>query len=335
MTHDPDDQEGQDGSDAPPGSDSAEGADPAEGADSPGGAGPAEETDAAEARTAAEPPERTEPPEPPGSAGSTGSAAGSESGEPGEPAGSAGATGPAAAPGDHRFSEGQGFGDPYEGFDLDPPELAVDPDVVDPVDSRVVADTLDERNVAAEDVDAEELLDVGLSYVGINRYEQATETFERVARFAAVELLAQEAWVNKGAAHAELEEYDAAIGAYREALSIDDRSEHAATAETNLAYALWEAGRTEQALEHAERAVEIDPRFGEGWYNRGFFLLERGLAEDAATAFDNALRLGFRNADILEQKARAHEQLGEDERAEELVDEAEQIRERAEEELVE
>jgi tetratricopeptide (TPR) repeat protein len=236
---------------------------------------------------------------------------------------------------DHRFSEGQGFDDPYEGFDLDPPELAVDPDEVDPVDSRVVADTLDRRTVAAEDVDVAELLDVGLSYVRINRHEQAADAFERVARFAEDDRLEQEAWVNKGAAHAEMEEWDAAVGAYREALNIDDRSEHAATAETNLAYALWESGRTEQALEHAERAVEIDPRFGEAWYNRGFFLRERGLAEDAVDAFDNALRLGFRNADILQEKARAHEQLGEDERAEELAEEANELRERAEQDLVE
>mgnify|MGYP007025109897 CR=1 FL=1 len=44
---------------------------------------------------------------------------------------------------DHQFSEGEGFDDPYEGFDLDPPELSVDPGQVDPVDSRVIADTLD------------------------------------------------------------------------------------------------------------------------------------------------------------------------------------------------
>ncbi|MFB6192052.1 MAG: tetratricopeptide repeat protein, partial [Haloarculaceae archaeon] len=134
----------------------------------------------------------------------------------------------ADGPEDHRYSEGGGFDDPYEGFDLDPPELDVDPEMVDPVDSRVVADTLDDRNVVPEEVDAEELLDVGLSYTRIRRHEQAVETFERVARFADDPLVEQEAWVNKGAAHAELEEFDAAIGAYREALSIDDDSEHAA-----------------------------------------------------------------------------------------------------------
>jgi len=257
----------------------------------------------------------------------------------------------ADGPEDHRYSEGSGFEDPYQGFDLDPPEFDVDPEMVDPVDSRVVADTLDDQNVVPEEVDAEALLDVGLSYTRIQRHEQAVETFERVARFADDPRVEQEAWVNKGAAHAELEEFDAAVGAYREALSIDDdseaqrasdrasgtagSSEHAATAETNLAYALWESGRTEQALEHAERAVEIDPRFPQAWYNRGFFLLERGLAEDAVEAFDNAIRLGFRNAEILEEKAAALERLGEDERAEELAEEADRMRREAEEELVE
>jgi len=110
---------------------------------------------------------------------------------------------------------------------------------------------------------------------------------------------------------------------------------HAATAETNLAYALWKSGRSEQALEHAERAVEIDPRFGEGWYNRGFFLLERGLADEAIDAFDNAVRLGFRNADVLEEKARALEEVGEFDRAEELAEEVDEMREEAEQQLLE
>jgi tetratricopeptide (TPR) repeat protein len=233
---------------------------------------------------------------------------------------------------DHEFSEGQGFDEPYEGFDLGP-EFDIDPSEVDPVDSRVLTDLLDGEQLP-EGADAERVLEIGLEYMRINRHEQATETLERAARLTADDRLAQEAWVNKGVAHAELEEYDAAIGAYKEGLKIDDDSEHAATAETNLAYALWEFGRTEEALEHAERAVELDPRFGQAWYNRGFFLNERGLAEDAVAAFDNAIRLGYRSADLLEEKALALEQLGEDERAEEVVERAEQLRAENEQELV-
>ena len=235
----------------------------------------------------------------------------------------------------HEFSAGQGVDADYEEFTLDPEEIDADPNTVDPVDSRVLTDILDRRNVESDAVDVERLIDVGLSYMGINRYEEATETFQRAAQFADEDSLeAQEAWVNKGAAHAELEEYDQAIGAYEEALRIDDASEHAATAETNLAYALWESGRGEQALEHAERAVETDPRFAEAWYNRGFLLVERGLAEDAVTCFDNAIRLGYRSAGVLEEKARALEATGEHEQAEEVADRAEEIRREAEEQMV-
>jgi len=236
---------------------------------------------------------------------------------------------------DHEFSSGQGLDEDYEEFTLDPPELKADPSKVDPVDTRVIADELDRRNVADEEVDVEQLVDVGLSYMRINRFEEATGTLERAAMYAEDgSLEEQEARVNKGAAHAELEEYDEAIGAYREALRIDDDSEHAATAETNLAYALWEFGRQEEALEHAERAVEIDPRFAQAWYNRGFFLLERGLAEDAVTAFDNAIRLGMRDADVLDEKARALEAVGDHEQAEAVAEEAQELREEAEEQFV-
>jgi tetratricopeptide (TPR) repeat protein len=234
----------------------------------------------------------------------------------------------------HQFSEGQGFGDPYDPFDLEEADFGADPTTVDPDDSHVLTDSLDDSQITPEDVDTEQLLEVGLEYIRINRHEQATGALERVARYADDDAIEQEAWVNKGLAHAELEEYDAAIGAYQEALDVDDNSEHAATAETNLAYALWEFGRTEEALEHAERAVELDPRFGQAWYNRGFFLNERGLAEDAVNAFDNAIRLGYRSADLLEEKAIALEQLGEDERAEEVAEEAEQLRSENEQELV-
>ncbi|AGB14987.1 tetratricopeptide repeat protein [Halovivax ruber XH-70] len=250
----------------------------------------------------------------------------------------------------HRFSEGAGFDDPYDEFDLDPPELDVDPGKVDPVDSRAIADLLDERQLTNEDIEAEEVLDVGLNYMQINRFEQATETFERAARFTEDDRLAQEAWTNKGVAHAELEEWDEAIGAYREALNIVEQteiettedetsntrsaSEHAATAESNLAFALWEYGETAQALEHAERAVERDPRFGEGWYNRAFFLQERGLSDEALRCIDNAIRLGMRSSQVLEEKARILEDLGEHEEAERVADEAEERREEAEQQLI-
>ena len=46
--------------------------------------------------------------------------------------------------------------------------------------------------------------------------------------------------------------------------------------------------------------------------------------------FDNAQRLGMRSPELLEEKARALEQLGEDERAEEVAEEAQELRADAE-----
>ena len=235
---------------------------------------------------------------------------------------------------DHDFSTGQGYGEPHEGFDLEPPELTVGPEEVDPVDSRVITDLLDERQIPASQVDGETLLDVGLEYIRIKRYEEAVDALERVIRFGDDEsLLVQEAYANKGAAHAELEEWDAAIGAYESALRIDDRSEHAAVAETNLAYALWESGQHDRALEHAERAVELDDRLPQAWYNRGFFLLERGLAEDALFCLENAERLGMHGPDIHEEKANALEELDEYDEAAEERDRAEELAEQGQEAL--
>lgn len=234
----------------------------------------------------------------------------------------------------HQFSEGEGFSDPYDGFDLDPPELDVDPSKIDPVDSYSVADHLDERNIASEEVDADALIDVGLSYMGINRHEEAVDSFERAARFAEDDSTEQEAWVSKGIAHAELEEWKAAIDSQREAVHVAEDGDFAAEAHTNLAYALWEFGEDEKAFQHAEDAVRQNDRLGHAWYNLGFIQVERGQHEDALECFDNAIRLGFRQSDVYEEKSRALDGLGRETEAGEVAKQAASIREEQEAALV-
>ncbi|KAB1193304.1 tetratricopeptide repeat protein [Haloferax sp. MBLA0076] len=213
---------------------------------------------------------------------------------------------------DHRYSDGDGFGDPYDGFDLDPPELRTNTRLVDPTDDYVLSDIVDESQVVPEHVDVLALIEIGLTYVAIEEFEQAIDSFARAIAYADEDSHdAQEAWVNKGVAHAQLAEYDEAIGAAREALRIDDDNEFAATAETNLAYALWEFGDSSEPLDHAERAVELDPREPHAWYNRGFFLAERGQYEAAVRCFDTAISLGLRDASVVGERERAIEKLEE------------------------
>jgi tetratricopeptide (TPR) repeat protein len=233
---------------------------------------------------------------------------------------------------EHHFSAGAGFEEPYEGFDLDPPELEVDTSEVDPVDAHVLGDLLDERQLSGGDVDADDLIDVGLEYMGINRHEQAADAFERAARFAEDDGVRQESWVNKGVAHAEMEEYDRAVGAYREALSIGGA--HTAAAHANLAYALWEFGEDEEAFHHAEAAVREDERLPHAWYNLGYVHAERAQYEQAVDCLDKALQLGMRSAPVYEEKARALDELGREEAAAEAAERAAEIRERTEDELV-
>ncbi|RDZ63770.1 hypothetical protein C5B90_11615 [Haloferax sp. Atlit-12N] len=206
----------------------------------------------------------------------------------------------------HRYSDGQGFGDPYDGFDLGPPTYLVNGRLVDPADDHVLAELVDEAELDPEAVDAAALVEVGLAYVAIEEYEQAVDSFSRAVAYADEDSpTACEAWVNKGVAHAQLGEYDEAIGAYREALRIDDDGEHAAAAETNLAYALWELGDSSGPLDRAERAVELDPRLPQAWYNRGFFLAERGLHEEAVRCFDTAISLGLRDSSVRGERERS------------------------------
>jgi tetratricopeptide (TPR) repeat protein len=212
----------------------------------------------------------------------------------------------------HRFSSGAGFGDPYAGFTLEiDRDGNRDPFRVDPTDSHVLADLLDHEHYTPDDVDADALLDVGLGYLAIEEYESAVDAFARVVWFAPESRAAIEAWVNRGVAHGQIGEYDEAIGAYREALSLDPDPGVAAVAETNLAYALWESGDSSNPLEHAERAVELDARLADAWYNLGFLYNERGLAEDAVRALETAERLGFDRTLVREEVQHARERLGE------------------------
>jgi len=215
----------------------------------------------------------------------------------------------------HRFSVGGGFGDPYAGFTL---EFGDDgPSRIDPSDSHALADLLDPGQYAPDEVDADALLEVGLGYLAIEEYEAAVDAFARVAWFAPGSPAATEAWANRAVAHGQLGEYDEAVGACLEALSLDPEPDVAAVAETNLAYALWESGDSSRPLEHAELAVELDPRLADAWYNLGFLYNERALAGDAARALENAARLGFDRRVVREELDRAHERLGEYETVEE------------------
>ncbi|MFB6283286.1 MAG: tetratricopeptide repeat protein [Halobacteria archaeon] len=219
------------------------------------------------------------------------------------------------------MGENDRFDDVYDDkFELDEPEIGEHG--VEPADSHALDEMVE--GVDKEDVDIEGLLEVGLNYIDINRFEQAIETFERGLRFAEDN---QELWINKGVAHSEMEEFQEAIGAYREALNINPKSTEAAQAYVNLAFAKHELGQAEDVLQDLNNAIDIENRLPEAWYNKAFFLNERGRHEDALRAAENAISLGFRNAVTLEEKARALEGMEEYEEAESVREEVRETQE--------
>ena len=51
-----------------------------------------------------------------------------------------------------------------------------------------------------------------------------------------------------------------------------------------------------EALACYERALEINPRFAEAWFNRGFDLLRTGRLEEALACFEQAQQAGHPQA---------------------------------------
>lgn len=189
-------------------------------------------------------------------------------------------------------------------------EEFLDEEIKEIADSRFLDEYVEGKE--PEDVDIESLLDIGIEYISINRFEQAIETFERILH---IESENQEAWINKGHAHAEIGEYERAIGAYKEALRIDDSNREASKALINLSYAEYEKG-TGNPLEKANKALRVDERMPEAWYNKSFFLNQEGRHEEALRCAENAISLGFREA--TEEKIKALEELGRHEEAEKI-----------------
>jgi tetratricopeptide (TPR) repeat protein len=76
------------------------------------------------------------------------------------------------------------------------------------------------------------------------------------------------------------------------ALNPDDAEMHG-----NLGYLLASRGETEEALTHLDEVVRLQPQDAQGWYNRGALRMQTGDGEGALEDFDVALRLNPRNAD--------------------------------------
>ena len=89
-----------------------------------------------------------------------------------------------------------------------------------------------------------------------------------------------------GRAHFEQREWDEAVASYREWVRYlpDDANAH-----LELASALNEAGEPEEAMEHSERALELNPQDPTALYNSGVQMINTGAVESGIALLERAI----------------------------------------------
>jgi Flp pilus assembly protein TadD len=100
-----------------------------------------------------------------------------------------------------------------------------------------------------------------------------------------------EAHHNAGVALAEASRWEEAIVEYRKALAIPTFSTPD-LAHHNLAWALFNLGRNQEALESLQFAIRLNPTLPAPYYTLGLVLVRQGQPEHAKVAFRRARELG-------------------------------------------
>lgn len=105
---------------------------------------------------------------------------------------------------------------------------------------------------------------------------------------------------NRGAAYAELREYDFAISNYSKAIALDGAQ---ANAYNNRGCALIKVNRHADAIADFDKAISLQPAYFEAFNNRGNALSELRRYDEARSSFERAVTLN-------PQSAEAHWNLG-------------------------
>lgn len=169
---------------------------------------------------------------------------------------------------------------------------------------------------------ANERPDLGLCHAVLAEAFNATRdrgALEAAHRATELNPALVDGWRELGDAYMETRQAGKAEAAYREALA---RDESYALARAKLAQALLEQGRSREAL---DMAMSAEDRGGDAFMVaaiRGDILAEMSRHDDAAEAYDRALRLEPEDHWILHQAAIAHSRAGNDDRAAELFEQA-------------
>jgi protein O-GlcNAc transferase len=111
-----------------------------------------------------------------------------------------------------------------------------------------------------------------------------------------------------GAVYAALNQYDAAIDCYKQALKIKPDY---ADAHYNMGVALKKKGKLDAAIESYKQALKIKPDYADAHYNMGFALQEKGELDAAIESYKQALKIKPDYADALSNMGNALQEKGE------------------------
>jgi tetratricopeptide (TPR) repeat protein len=126
-------------------------------------------------------------------------------------------------------------------------------------------------------------------------------------------------WFNKGSALYNQGEYQKAVDAYNNALSIDPNDKDAWL---NKGIALFRLGEYQEALDASNKALSIDPNNKAAWNMKGIALEHLGEYQKAVDAYNNALSIDPNYQGVWVNKGMALEKLGRHQEAQDALNKA-------------
>ena len=120
------------------------------------------------------------------------------------------------------------------------------------------------------------------------KYKQAEETFKKALALAPEDAFC---WSTIGIVYYQEEKYDDAVNALTKSLAINQRNP---TAHNYLGITAAHKGWLEAAQKELESAVQLDPKYGDAWYNLAIALASKTPPDkvEAQKAYEKALELG-------------------------------------------
>lgn len=180
---------------------------------------------------------------------------------------------------------------------------------------QAVASLQEALRIQPQDVDA--LTNLGWIFTELKRYEEARQKFQEALRLRPDYARAH---AGLGGIYAEADrDWKAAIAEYLKALHVEPEN---ATYLSDLAWAYYQAGQVDRAIEVFRKAIALKPDYVVAHANLGWAYLKKGEVEAAAAHFQEALNLDpnspfarFGFAKALEALGREAEAAGEYQKA--------------------